>query len=51
MLFIVIIMGVGSSATKEGQRTSSIVHKILNRNLKKEVDRKVINIKQIHNIY
>lgn len=40
--FVLIVMGVGSAATKEGQRTSSIVHKILNKSLHQEIDLKVI---------
>ena len=36
-----LIMGLGSAATKEGRRTSSIIHKYLNERLNKEVDQKV----------
>ena len=39
--FIIIVMSVSSAATREGRKTSSIVHRILNQNLNEDVDRKV----------
>lgn len=41
LTYPLLIMGLGSAATKEGQRTSFIIHKILNESCGKEIDQKV----------
>ena len=39
--FLLLVMYFGSSATKQGQKTSKYVHKALNMNLHKKIDSKV----------
>lgn len=45
--FPLIIMGVASATTREGQKTSSIVHKILNESIDREMDIKVCYLQSI----